>query len=105
MHTVAWFINGTKVGSNGDWKQLAGFLGLHMNEIVVIIQSIIYFVLIFKPIVQRIENFSSIKGATLEILSLYALQQDARLSKLLEALKTFDRLDILLAIAGKLEGL
>lgn len=35
LHDVAKFVDGTPVGANGDWKQLAGFLGLHIHDIVV----------------------------------------------------------------------
>ena len=53
---------------------------------------------------QRIENFSTIKGATIEILSLYALKADSKLSKLLEILRDVEREDILFAISSHLEG-
>jgi hypothetical protein len=55
--------------------------------------------------VQRIENFSTIKGATLEILSQFALKNHASLSNLLEALNIMERHDVLYAISEKLKGL
>nr|CAH0101877.1 unnamed protein product [Daphnia galeata] len=87
LHVIARFIDGTPVGSNGDWKHLAGLLGLHIHDII------------------RIENFSTIKGATLEVLSQFALNNHATVSKLLEALSIMERHDILYAISEKLEAL
>ena len=54
--------------------------------------------------IQRIENFSTINGATLEILSRFALKNHATISKLLEALSIMERHDVLYAISEKLEG-
>ncbi len=55
--------------------------------------------------IQRIENFSTIKGATLEVLSQFALNNHATVSKLLEALSIMERHDILYAISEKLESM
>ncbi|KAI9563518.1 hypothetical protein GHT06_010981 [Daphnia sinensis] len=87
LHIIARFVDGTPVGANGDWKHLAGLLGLDIHDII------------------RIENFSNIKGATLEVLSQFALQRNASVSELLKALHTMERQDILLAISSKLEVL
>ncbi|XP_057376689.1 uncharacterized protein LOC130697912 [Daphnia carinata] len=87
LHVIARFVDGTPVGANGDWKHLAGLLGLDIHDII------------------RIENFSTIKGATLEILSQFALKTNASVSELLKALLTMERQDILLAISSKLEVL
>ena len=51
------------------------------------------------------ENFSTVKGATLEVLSQFALNSHATVSKLLEALRIMERHDILYAISEKLEGM
>ncbi|EFX82465.1 hypothetical protein DAPPUDRAFT_302514 [Daphnia pulex] len=87
LHIIARFVDGTPVGSHGDWKHLAGLLGLHIHDII------------------RIENFSTVKGATLEILSQFALKNHASLSKLLEALNIMERHDVLYAISEKLKAL
>lgn len=42
IHIVARFVDGTPVGSNGDWKHLAGMLGLHVLDIVVQIFLLVY---------------------------------------------------------------
>ena len=33
LHKIAYRIDGTPVGANGDWKQLAGYLGLNIYDI------------------------------------------------------------------------
>ena len=40
LHVIARFIDGTPVGSNGDWKHLARLLGLHIHDIIVTNKSI-----------------------------------------------------------------
>ena len=42
LHVIARFIDGTPVGSNGDWKHLARLLGLHIHDIIVIINNQIF---------------------------------------------------------------
>ena len=56
-------------------------------------------------LIKRIENFSTIKGVTLEVLSIFDLQSNATLQKLLLALREMERFDILLEIAPKLDGM
>lgn len=35
LHVIARFVDGTPVGANGDWKHLAGLLGLDIHDIIV----------------------------------------------------------------------
>lgn len=83
IQTISQFIDGTPVGSNGDWKEFASVLG---------------FDILF---IQKVENFSNTKGVCLDILTELAVQKNGTLAQVLRALHDIQRLDILNRISSK----
>lgn len=106
---IVRFLDGTPVGTKGDWKDLAGCLGLDILTInVCLAQSFILPNSLGESNIlisfQRIDNFASSRtGATLEVLSDYTMSQKSTVGELVEALHTLGRMDVLLAISPHLE--